>query len=178
MSGVANGKFDDSNHVAFQFQQQHSFEMSESRQIPSSWILLDNQSTVDGFHNDNIRDREGFVAIHCNAGITSKNLVGNLPGYGEVWYNPNGITNILLLSKVKERGFWVTFDSDTGNKLHVHKIDGNKRVFQQSKRGLYHMDTNTTGITLVNTVEGNKYNFSNTDNSRALLAPKVQKINH
>ena len=149
MSGVADGEFDEGNHVAFQFQQQHSYslEMSENSRIPSSWILLDNQSTVDVFHNedllDNIRDGDGFMAIHCNAGITSTNLVGDLPGYGEVWYNPNGIANILSLSRVKARGFRVTFDSNTGNEFHVHKTDGNKRVFQQSKRGLYYMDTNT-----------------------------------
>jgi hypothetical protein len=93
MSRVTNGEFYDSNHVAFHFQQQHSLEMSESSRIPSSWILLDNQSTVGVFHNedllDNIRDRDSFMAIHCNAGITSTNLVVDLPGCGEVWYNPN-----------------------------------------------------------------------------------------
>jgi hypothetical protein len=31
------------------------------------------------------------------------------------------------------------------------------------------MDTNATGITLVNTVEGNKSNFSNIDYSRAAV---------
>jgi hypothetical protein len=43
--------------------------------------------------------------IHCNAGVTSTNLVGDLPGYGKVWFNPNGIANILSLLRVKEQGF-------------------------------------------------------------------------
>jgi hypothetical protein len=86
---------------------------------------------VDVFHNEdllnNICNGDGFMDIHCNAGMTSMNLVGDLPGYGEVWYNPNGIAKILSISQVKERGFCVTFDSNTGNKFHVHKPDGNKR---------------------------------------------------
>jgi hypothetical protein len=101
-----------------------------------TWILLNNQSTVNVFHNeellDNIHHGDGFMDIHCNAGVTSTNLVGDLPGYGEVWYNPNGIANILSLPRVKERGFRVTFDSKNGNKFHMHKPNGTKRVFQQS----------------------------------------------
>jgi hypothetical protein len=75
--------------------------------IPNTWILLDNQSTVDVFHNalllKQIRaSNNGHMDIHCNAGVTSTNLVGNLPGYGTVWCHPNGIANILSLNKVKE----------------------------------------------------------------------------
>jgi hypothetical protein len=51
-----------------------------------------------------------------------------------------------------------------------------KRTFKQSKRGLYFMDTQDTGITLINTVEGNKSNFTNRDYSRAVLARKTQKV--
>jgi hypothetical protein len=36
-----------------------------------------------------------------------------------------------------------------------------KRVFQQSGRSLYFMDTLATGITIINTVEGNKSTFTN-----------------
>jgi hypothetical protein len=108
--------------------------------------------------------------IPCNTGMTSTNLAGKLPGYGEVWYNPNGITIILSLSRVEKRGVWVTFDSNTGNEFHMHKLGSNKRVFRQSNRGLYYMDANATGIALVNTVEGNKSNFSYIDFSCAALA--------
>lgn len=57
--------------------------------IPTrTWILLDNQSTMDVFfHNENLLERiqvsdNGYVDIHhCNtAGVTSTNLVGDLPG--------------------------------------------------------------------------------------------------
>jgi hypothetical protein len=134
-AGMANGEFDDTAHVSFQFHQSSKAEItlktSDNGQVPNSWILLDNQSTVNVFHNgdllDNIRQANGFMDIHCNAAVTSTNLVGDLPGYGEVWYNPNGIANILSLSRDEKQGFRVTFNSSHGNEFHVHKPNGTKR---------------------------------------------------
>ena len=93
--------------------------------------------------------------IHCNAGVTSTNMVGDLHGYGTVWYHPNGIANILSLSRVKEK-YLVTYNSRDGNAFVVHKDDGTIRTFQQSERGLFYMDTGRTGTLLVNTVAQNK----------------------
>jgi hypothetical protein len=124
MSGVNNGKFNNQRYNGFQFLMHgtpHHTKSKNSRsvaltnvtkqkqssRIPKTWILLDNQSTVDVFHNDkllkNIRAGEGYMDIHCNAGITSTNLIGDLAGYGPVWYHPNGIANILSLSRVKKK---------------------------------------------------------------------------
>jgi hypothetical protein len=97
------------------------------------WILLNNQSTVNVFHNedllDNIRRGDGSMDIHCNAGVTSTSLVGDLLGYGEVWFNPSGIANILSLLRANQRGFQVPFDSENGNEFHVHKPNGTKYIF-------------------------------------------------
>jgi hypothetical protein len=181
MAGLEDGEFDGEQHsTAFEFHQQDvMMKMSENGRVPKAWILLDNQSTVDVFHNkellNNIRKGDGHMDIHCNAEVTSTNLVGDLPGYGQVWYNPNGTANILSLSRVKERGFHVTFDSKNDNEFHVHKTNGTKRVFKQSNRGLYYMNMDNTGVALVNTVEGIKSKFTNRDYSRAVLARKIQK---
>jgi hypothetical protein len=43
--------------------------------------------------------------IRCNAGVTRTNMVGELNGYGTMWYNPKGIVNILSLSQV-EKTLW------------------------------------------------------------------------
>jgi len=51
-----------------------------------------------------------FVTVHCNAGVVVTNLVGTLEGYGEVWYNPRGIANILSLTNVSKK-CRVTFNS-------------------------------------------------------------------
>jgi hypothetical protein len=137
---------------------------------------------VDVFHNadllKNIRTGEGHMDIHCNAGVTSTNLIGDLPGYGQVWYHPNGIANILSLKRVKSRGHRVTYDSSKANEFHVHKADGTIRVFKESPRGLYYSDTSIreASTLLVNTVDHNKFKYTKRDYSRAVLARKTQKM--
>ncbi len=85
----------------------------QNGRIAASWILLDNQSTVDDvFHNasllSNICKSDSSMDIHCNIGVTSTNLIGDLAGYGTIWYHPQGIANILSLSQVNAQGYHVT----------------------------------------------------------------------
>ena len=182
LSGIAEGEFEDNLTTAFQFLT-HTAETvfkTGSAAVLDSWILLDNQSTVDVFHNAkllrNIRQSDSFMDIHCNAGVTSTNLIGDLPGYGTVWYHPNGIANILSLTRVKEHGCKVTYDSDNGNCFRVVKPDGSIRVFSQSERGLFYMPTDTDSVALVNTVDDNRSRYNNRDYSRAEFARKLQSI--
>ena len=113
------------------------------------WVLLDNQSTMDVFINrrllKNIRRIDQYMYIHCTAGVTTTNLFGELPGYGTVWFHPDGIANILSLSRVKTK-YQITFDSDKNNEFIVHKPDGSTRNFKESSRGLYYHDTSTVVI--------------------------------
>ena len=155
--------------------------------LPPEWILLDNQSTMDVFTNrrllKNIRRSKKDMFIHCTPGVAKTNLIGDLPGYGTVWYHPNRIANILSLSKVKEK-YRVTFNSDINNQFIVHRTDGMQRIFQQSSRGLYFLDTSltpqpvtgTNNTVLVTTVVDNVSNISNADYAQAMLARKIQKI--
>ena len=120
--------------------------------------------------------------IDCTAGVTRTNLVGELPGYGTVWFHPDGIANILSLSRVKTK-YWITFDSDENNEFIVHKPDGSTRNFKESSCGLYYHDTSMevtgvaeTGTVLVTTVADNASNYTHADYSHALLAHKTQQI--
>ena len=155
---------------------------SESN-IPSNWILLDNQSTIDIFHNKaflkNIRPAARDIIVHTNAGTTRTKLVGDLPGYGVVYYEPKGIANILSLARVKDR-FQVTFDSSSGNTFVVTKPDGSRKLFQQSQSGLYFFSARLpshghTFVDVVETVAGNKSKYSNEDYSRALKVRQLQQ---
>ncbi len=111
--------------------------------IPKEWILLDSQSTTDAFSNPDllkdIHEVRGSLTIHTQAGKTVTKLRGTVPGYGKVWYCPNGIANILLLAHVAKTRV-VTFDSTNGNQFVVTKNDGTTRTFKQSQHGLYYYD--------------------------------------
>ena len=150
------------------------------------WVLLDNQSTIDVFVNRrllrNIRWIDQYMYIHCTARVTRTNLVGELPGYGTVWFHPDGIANILSLSRVKTK-YWITFDNDVNNPFIIHKRDGSTRNFKESSHGLYYHDTSMvvtgvadTGTALVTTVANNAKNYTHANYSCALLAHKTQQI--
>jgi hypothetical protein len=120
LAGVEEGAFDnDVSASSFTFHTAGTIRKGTSLhqrngKLPASWILLDNQSTVNIFSNrkllKNVRATDRVMSIRCNAGVTRTHMIGNLHGYdGEVWYNPNGIANILSLSDV-EKYKQVTYD--------------------------------------------------------------------
>jgi hypothetical protein len=156
-----------------------SQKLDSSGGVPLTWILLDSQSTIDLFCNGkllkNIHRVGTTLYIKCNAGVKTTNLRGELPGYGMVWYYPDGIANILALSRVKDK-FRVTFDSALDNEFHVHKPDKVLK-FREATRRLYYFDTanrHEDCTVLVTTVEDNKKKFSAYDYSRALQARELQ----
>jgi hypothetical protein len=112
--------------------------------IPKEWILLNNQSATDSFSNPDllrdIHEVRGSLTIHTQAGKAITKLRGTVPGYGTVWYCPDGIVNILSLANVARTRCVVTFDSTNGNHFKVTKDDGSLQVFQQSQHGLYYYD--------------------------------------
>jgi hypothetical protein len=102
--------------------------------------------------------------------------VGELPGYGTIWFHPHGIANIIALTNMK-RKYRVSYDSQNGNEFKVHKPDGVARIFKESKKGLFYFDTaSDENIVLVSTVEKNKTKFTNRDYTRALIARRIQTL--
>jgi hypothetical protein len=153
-------------------------------QIPRSWVLLDNQSTVHLFNNseilDDIHEGENWMSVASNGGYTVTNKKGTFPIYGEVWYDPKAITNILSLKAVQEQ-YHVHYDSGAGNKFVVDLGSHGIMEFKQSPEGLYYYDVGCTspeenGMVLVNTVASNKTKYSNDDYVRALKARKIQVL--
>ena len=93
--------------------------ITTGRAVPLIWFLLNSQSTVDLIVNAkmlaNIRKvwDEEATRLHCYRGVNIVNRVGNIPGYGTVWYKPTGIANIFLMSRAMKK-VWVVFDSKGG----------------------------------------------------------------
>ena len=120
------------------------------------------------------------MRIQCNAGICVTNLVGDLPGYGSVWFDPRAIANVLSLKLVKEK-YHIQYNSNKDDGFVVTKLTGEKFKFIQSASGLHYLDTtiqdtnkiaNTTLV--VNMVKEIRKNYTNNDYLHALRARKLQ----
>jgi len=133
---------DEDEHKCVSFQIKDGIGMNGGR-IPKYWVLLDSQSTTDAYSNPDllrdIHEVKGSLTIHTQAGKAVTKLKGTVPGYGMVWFCPDGIANILSLANVSKT-MDVKFDSNNGNQFEVTKKDGKKRVFRQSEHGLYYYD--------------------------------------
>ena len=128
--------------------------------IDEDWCLLDNQSTCNIFTNRrylrNIRRAPNGRELHikCNAGIALCTMIGDLPGFGIVWYHPTGIDNMLSLGKVQDT-YRVTYDSAGGNHFLVHSP--NRPKFVMSPKGLFcHDMAPKTGYILALRIEKKK----------------------
>jgi hypothetical protein len=99
--------------------------------IPDTWILFDNQSTVDVFCNrhllKNIHETDTKMTISSQGGKSETNQVGLLSGYGWVWFDPNGIANIISMSRAERKGFEVTYKKPQF--IVTHPLTGNPAFF-------------------------------------------------
>ena len=87
----------------------------------------------------NIRTVQGkdAIRVHCNSNVKIVNSIGDLPGYGTVWYEPIGIANTLSMSRVTKK-FRVLFDSEGSNFQDVPT--GQVSQVQLSPNGLYYFE--------------------------------------
>jgi hypothetical protein len=177
------------DQYGFMFQLQSvndfSFQQSGDEDL-RRWILLDNQSTVNVFCNPglvrNVRRAPNPLELKCNAGVVHVDKIADLPGYPDpVWFNSNGIANVLSLSRVSKL-FPVMYNNTEG--FVIHKADGRKHIFKESPRGLFYLDVMAKhhvqeppdGTIMVNTVKDNKAKYSVREVERAKLARKIQHM--
>ena len=156
---------DDSDYSDFSFH----IDNKSRRGLSQTWILIDNQSTNNIFCNgellDNIRTVDEYVTVNCNAGVTTKNQVGYMKGFGSVWNNPDGIANILSLSRMEEK-YLITYSKE--GVFVIHKGDGTIRRFIKSNRGLFYLEVSknrkkengSVDTAMLNTVANNQYTYT------------------
>ena len=82
-----------------------TFAQSRLVGIPRTWVLLDSQSTASIFNNPgllrDVRRSATTLAAHTNGGTQVSHLVGDLPNFGVVWFNPQSLANILSLAAMR-----------------------------------------------------------------------------
>ena len=117
------------------------------------------------------------MRINCNAGSTVTDLIGDLVGFGEVWFIPNGIANVISLGKVSDF-CRVTMDTDIDNAMYIHRRDGGVRRFGRSSDNLYYCDLRdqSGSILTIATVKGNREKYSALDVRRADRVMKFQEV--
>ena len=158
-----------------------TFSMQCDHTIPMTWILLDNQATVDVFGNaallHNIHDITTPLHIQGITGVQVITQQGNLPGHGLVWYHPHVSVNILSMAKLKQQ-YHITYDSDKENAFIVREPNTThiKYIFKESHDGLYYHDLNNIQQVCITTVTENKQKYSQSDIKRADGVQTLQKI--
>ena len=148
--------------------------------VPPNWVLLDNQSTVDIIANPsilkNIHTSEQPILISSHAGSRELNQQALLPGYGLVWFDPEGPANILSLHLAKAR-FSIHYDSVNGNSFKLYDPSSGrlKHTYNQSPEGLFFLDVNQLHHgSFLTTVKENEESFTPQEVSRAKLARRIQ----
>ena len=155
-----------------------TFTMQCNHTIPITWILLDNQATVDVFGNAALLNDIHDISTIC--GITGVQVItqqGNLPGHGLVWYHPHVLVNILSMAKLKQQ-YHITYDSGKENAFIVreHNTAHIKYIFKESHDGLYYHDLNNIQQVCITTVTENKQKYSQSDIKKADGVRALQKI--
>lgn len=159
----------------------HSFNSKRAYVIPHGSVGLDSMSSVDVFGDErmlsDIRTVNARMTIVCNAGEVTVTQMGDLQGYGPVWYHPGAIANILSLSNVQKR-FRVRYDSSKGDFFTVERPDGTTRTFSPTRKGLYasKLWQPTEGAVMVTTVKSNQEAFTKREVKRATEARKLMAI--
>jgi len=113
--------------------------------IDNNWILLDTQSNIDIFCNrgllKNVRKVPdgNHLVLRSNGGSLETDMIGDVRGYGTVWYHPDSLANILSFANVRKK-FNVHMDTgpkDPAPSISVTKTNGDVMRFDERDLGLY-----------------------------------------
>ena len=171
----------ESDHVQFSIMETTNVLIKSM--VPKEWIPLDNTSTMDVFSNPslvrNIQLINHTLCILCAAGTAYTNYIADFLGYGTIWFLHDRFANILSLQQMKQC-YQLTYDSCgiTPDCFIVHKSDTTKWFIQESKEGLFYLDTQVelNSMALVTMVEGMESLYSTQDIRNAKATWKLQRI--
>lgn len=124
----------------------HAFNHNQKRRLNPEWILLDNCSTVHVFYNSrfltNIRESNRDLHLYTNAGMSIIHQVGDLLAFGPVWYQPDGIANMLSFNGLTNTPeYKIEYCNWVKDAFLVTNPKGELHKFvPSSSKGLYYWD--------------------------------------
>lgn len=138
-------------------------------------LLLDSQSTIDLICNKkfvtDIYKVKTPLLLSTNAGTMQITLKAILPGYGEVYFCEDAMTNVISMANMEDK-YRITYDSERESALIVHTECG-KIKFTRNSNNLYakQLKYDTANATcLVETVEENASHYTGRQMDRAKAA--------
>ena len=138
-TNVANDKDEQQDD---EFSLEHVFHQSGVNQLNKDWLLLVNKSILDHIVNPayikNIWTVKQLITMFCNTGSTANNQKGSFEMF-DVWYNPNGIANVLSLKAMTEH-YQVTYDGGNRGRIFVIHLPAEMVEFIWHSWGLHHLD--------------------------------------
>ena len=125
--------------------------------------------------------------VCTSTGSRPTRTIGTFAGFGDVWFDPLGLANILSLKLVQDMGYRVRYDTLSGRHFVLsHPTTGEEIIFRESKYGLYYHDmagiqsqsaaalTTINDPTTVATVAARAAKYTRADYLRALAARRLQ----
>jgi hypothetical protein len=175
-------KNDKSGDVAFMV---HDVAFANKKSLLDEYdILCDNQATINIFKNKdmlvNVTRASESISVGGVGGILEVDQIGELPGFGKVYYNPDCIANILcfhdlakknMISFDKHRNIFIVklFGKDCyfvpKDKLYVYNARSNKRKHEVLQSKI---------LLPIQTVDDNVKLFTERQKKNAALAREAQ----
>ena len=97
------------------------------------------------------------MKLLVNEGLLTMNQQRHLKDYGNIWYHPKSISNILSMSNVKKNNR-ITYESNNRDIfILINKIPGGHEViFTENKDALYcNYMSKTKGVSMLSIMEEN-----------------------
>ena len=103
-------------------------------------ILIDTGSTFSVLKNPqmilNIKESERKMKAYTNGGRQDFTLVGDLPGFFRVWYNPKSMINTLVWADIANK-YRIISDTAKGRFITDHLSETRRMIFVEVESGLY-----------------------------------------